>query len=272
MRLAMLSMLMMVSCGAVSAHAQRLEVDQAEVLRHGDMVQHIDGLQAGGADDEVLGPPESDADQWFISVVSTKGCAGCERLKQAWRSDPNLLALANPDNPKTSWAHYNEYLYEDQSQAFRWQDIRITAFPTVIVQPARSGKYGDPRTVVFQDVYRGDPKQLAGAISNAIRRYVATLDTAPTHPGPRAADNASVAPPWSPAPKVEPQRLPDIVPIKIPPESRSEPFSWQQLLWQVIAAVVTAVLGYFAGRRTLGSSDAAPSVRAQRSRKFVRSR
>jgi len=41
-----------------------------------------------------------------------------------------------------NWASI-EYLHEDQSQAFRWQDVKIAAFPTVIVQPPRSGRYGE---------------------------------------------------------------------------------------------------------------------------------
>ncbi len=76
------------------------QVDEAEVLRVGDMVQHIDGLRRAGPDDayvQVMGPPASDADKWFISIIITRGCSACERLKKDWATDPWLLALAGPN-------------------------------------------------------------------------------------------------------------------------------------------------------------------------------
>lgn len=264
-----LLMLAIVACGGAMARGQPLEVDQAEVLRLGDVVQYIDGGITAGVDEELaaLGPPASDADKWFISVITTKGCAPCERLKQTWRSDPWLLALANPLDSKSSWAHYNEYLYEDQSQSFRWQDVKIAAFPTVIVQPPRSGRYGDPATVVFQDTYRGNPKQLAESITRAIRRYVARVDAPRAQEtGPRASDEVAVAPPWQPPPKPD-GRLPlDPPPLPIPPNDAITPFNWQTLLWQILGAILTAVLGYFAGRRFKPAIAKTPAPRPQRKR------
>lgn len=266
-------MLAIVVYGGAAAQAQPLEVDQAEVLRLGNSVQYVDGRIAAGADEELaaLGPPASDADKWFISLVTTQGCAACERLKQAWRSDPWLLALAHPEDPKSSWAHYNEYLYEDQSQAFRWQDIQIAAFPTVLVQPPRSGRYGDPATVVFQDTYRGDPRALAERITRAIRRYVARVDVPrAAEPGPRASDELAVAPPWQPPPKPDgrpPLDLPPLpIPPAIPPDEAVPPATWQILLWQILGAILTAVLGYFAGRRFGPTIAPAPVTRPKRKR------
>lgn len=275
MRHGLLVILMVVFGGITAAQAQPLEVDQAEVLRLGNTVQHVDGGIAAGADEELaaLGPPASDADKWFISLVTTKGCTPCEQLKQAWRSDPWLLALANPLDPKSSWAHYNEYLYDDQSQSFRWQDVKIAAFPTVIVQPPRSQRYGDPATVVFQDTYRGDPKQLAESISRAVRRYVARVDVPQAQePGPRANDGIAVAPPWQPTPKPD-GRLPiDLPPLPIPPNDAVAPSNWQTLLWQILGAILTAVLGYFAGRRFGPAIAKAQTARPQRKRTVRRAK
>ena len=67
------------------------EINQAEVQRLGDTVQHIGG---GHRDDgvdafiEAMQPPASDDDKWFISVVSTQGCRPCAELKRAWRKKP----------------------------------------------------------------------------------------------------------------------------------------------------------------------------------------
>ena len=186
------------------ATAPQKEVDQAEVLRLGDQVQYIDGTYGATAADnyvDAMAPPASDADKWYISVLSMKGCAGCEKLKKEFATSESLLALANPSDPKKSWSHYNVYLREDKSQAFRFEKLTITSYPTVIMQPPRSGKFGDPTTVVFQDIYRGDPDRLATDIAKAIRAYVATLRPARTNFGHFVA---SATPPWQPPPKDEP--------------------------------------------------------------------
>lgn len=182
------------------------QVNEAEVLRMGDTVQHIDGLHHADANDayiEAMGPPASDADRWFISVLSMRGCAACQKLKQDWTTSPWLLALANPADSKQSWAHYNTYLREDASQAWRFKNITVTAYPTVLVQPPRSGKYGSPETVVFQRTYGGDPKALASQMTQAIRRYVSKLPVRPHSAGHRASeDDESIGadPPWIPSP------------------------------------------------------------------------
>lgn len=270
-------------CAAGLAHAQPLEVDQAEVLRLGDTVQHVAaGVQA--ADDELaaLGPPASDADKWFISLVTTKGCAACEQLKRAWRSDPWLLALASPDEPGASWAHYNEYLYEDRSQAFRWEGVRFNAFPTVLVQPPRSGRYGDGRTVVFQDTFHGDPKALAEGITQAIRRYVNRLNVVrPAETGPQQALAAIGQCPWDPPPKPAPYApgppsvpVPDWFPLQIPPEEPSllGPLrtlrSLRTLLDVVgaLAPVLLLALAGYVGWRLAKRSASKPARRTSRKR------
>ena len=48
----------------------------------------------------------------------------------------------------------------------------MRVFPTVVVQPPRNGRYGDAGTVVFQDNYTGNPRELAGNIVQALKRYV----------------------------------------------------------------------------------------------------
>ncbi|HEY1068489.1 MAG TPA: hypothetical protein VGE52_20365, partial [Pirellulales bacterium] len=157
------------------------EVDRAEVLRLGNVVQHVDGVRGDPHDAfvEAMGPPASDDDKWFISVLTMQGCGPCVRLKSEWGTNQWLLALANPNDPKQSWAHYNVYPREDKSQAFRLEGIKVTAYPTVLVQPPRNGRYGDPKTVVFQGTYGGDPERLARQITDAIRRYVAKFDVPP---------------------------------------------------------------------------------------------
>jgi hypothetical protein len=205
------------------AQAQVPEVDQNEVLRRGDAVEYVAG--ARGEWLVALGPPADDKEKWFITVVSMQGCPGCQKLKRDWQSNEWLQSLADPDNPKESWAHFNQYDKDDRSQSWRFKKIKLEAYPTILVQPPRSGRYGDPKTVVYQGIYRGDAKDLAKEIVAAIRKYVAKLK-------PRQSRGheqlVGVDPPWDPTPKVEPEPEPtpavdplDV--IQIPPEVKPAP-------------------------------------------------
>lgn len=231
--------------------AQEPEVDRAEVLRLGNMVQHVDGIGGDPADSfvEAMGPPASDADKWYISVISMQGCAACQKLKSDWAINQWLLALADPSDPKKSWAHYNVYLREDRSQAFRFENIKVTAYPTVLVQPPRNGRYGEPKTVVFQGTYGGDPERLARQITEAIRRYVAKFEaTQPAHPPSHSASEGSIGvdPPWQPAPQVDPPSpiapvFPDgrpLIPPSPAPDSAVQPVG----PWGTVGTVAGASL------------------------------
>ena len=240
------------------------EVDQAEVLRLGDLVQHVgDGIRAGDADAYVaaLSPPASDADKWFISVISMKGCAGCEKLKRDWTTNAALLALANPGDTKQSWSHYNVYDRDDRSQMFRFDSLKVSTYPTILVQPPRSGKYGEPSTVVFQSVYGGDPEKLARGIAQAIRLYVSKQG--PQQIGAQVA--GAVDPPWQPSPKVEPVKpvpapLPDFdptIPPEVPVAPPVKPFPWSSVVTLLTAgfslpaavAIVVWAVYYLRARR-----------------------
>jgi len=254
------------------------EVDQAEVLRRGNLVQVVgDGTRSFETDDfaAAMGPPASDADKWFISVVSMKQCAGCEKLKKEWSTNPWLLALANPSDTKQSWAHFGIYDKDDRSQAFRFESLKITTFPTILVQPPRSKRYGDPSIVVFQGVYKGDPDKLAREITQAIRQYIQKLQT-PVGPV-RAYEQQRIGadPPWQPVPKVDPwqptpgPQFPTVDPT-IPPAPPAPPtpkpapapvFPWSSVLTLMtagfslpaaVALVVWAVYAIRARRQAAG--------------------
>ena len=78
-----------------------------------------------------------------------------------------LRAFANPDDPKESWAHYRVYRSDDTTQSWRWKNLRISGYPTILIQPPRNRQFGDPSTVVMQCAgYEGDAKQLSGAMSS----------------------------------------------------------------------------------------------------------
>ena len=229
--------------------AQRpAEVDQAEVLRLKDHVQYVDGSYQAHADDayvQAMAPPDSDADKWFISVVSMQGCAGCEKLKKDWTTSPWLLALANPNDAKQSWAHYAIYDKEDRSQAFRFEGLKISTFPTILVQPPRSKRYGDPSIVVYQGIYKGDPEKLAREITTAIRQYIQKLQ-APAPVRAYGQNGVGTDPPWQPVPRVDPwnptpvpgPQFPTVDPT-IPPAPPT-PAPTSAFPWSAVLTLMTA--------------------------------
>ena len=212
------------------------EVDRDSVIRTGNLVQHINGPFKGDdslAFSTVMGPPENDNDKWFISVVGQKNDAASLKLKRDWDTHPELQVLARPNlaDQKKSWAHFNWYDKDDRSQSFRFEKLKISAWPTVLVQPPRTGQYGDPKIVVYQGVYQGDPKKLADAIREAIRKYLAKI---PLPIRTEAKPAIGLDPPFSPPPKADPNldlanifpnpRAPDdVVPPPVQPEPKPEP-------------------------------------------------
>jgi len=266
MRNPFLSCVLLLTAFCVSA--QGLDaVHTAEVARLGNTTQHINGgHQTNGTDAviEAMKPPTSDVDKWFISVISTKGCQPCLELKKAWRSDPWLRALADPNAPKESWAHYCEYMIENKSQNWQFENVKFEAYPTVLVQPPESGKYGDSSIVVFQGAYGGSPKAMAQRIVSTVKRYVRKIapqvQIVPTRqPAPDAQHGRDVAPlpivaapiadqdrnapcPWTPtpAPETDPKEpwrpfqpnAPPVNQFQIPPLDAAPllTFPWASLL------------------------------------------
>jgi len=201
----------------IAAVVMTAEVDVAEVHRLGDTVQHMDGFHGEGVNDAyvaAMAPPQSDAHKWFVSIVTKQGCPACAKLKADWRTSARLQAFAIPGDQKNSWAHYNEYDVDDKSQTFRFADIQIEAYPTIMLQPPRNGHYGDPSTLVYEQVYGGDPDATADDMADALKRYIAALTRRfnEQHKPGVGADDVAVGgpPPWRPPPKpdLNPQPTP----------------------------------------------------------------
>lgn len=207
----------------------------AEIIRRGDLVTRTGSRLHGSATDQIaqaLAVPEDDSHKWFISVITSPDCQACARLKADWKTSAVLRAFANPDDPKESWAHYRVYRADDATQKWRWKNIRISGYPTILIQPPRKGQFGDPSTVVMQCAgYDGDAKRLSGAMSSAIRKYVEQVTKNRRVPrvavdgNRQAPDDVSQAtayePPFTPIPPdadVPPVTpfVPD-VPVVIPP-------------------------------------------------------
>lgn len=150
-----------------------------EISRLGDGVQEI-GTGHQSVQSlwlaAVAAPPPDDSHKWYITVITRRGCGACERLLADFARDPELRAFADPNEYTQSWAHYNVFAAEDQTQKWRWAKIRVDSYPTIILQPPLNRKFGDPKTVVMQKSgYDGNAASLANEIRAALKYYVQRL-------------------------------------------------------------------------------------------------
>jgi hypothetical protein len=154
------------------------EIAKQEAERRGS---HVEQLGHGYGDSEqdaiaeAMAPPADDSGKWFISVVEKPGCEHCRRLVTDFKSADALQAFVDVEDHNKSWAHFNVYRSDDPTQSWRWQSIKVTGYPTLLIQPPRNGAYGDPATVVRQITgYDGNAKRLATDIRNSIAKYAST--------------------------------------------------------------------------------------------------
>jgi hypothetical protein len=118
-------------------------------------------------------PPADDSHKWLFTLVTTKGCQWCDRLRADFDNDPTLKAWVDTKDYTKSWAHWQVVQIEDKSQEWRWKDFKPTQFPTLIVQPPVNGSWGDPHTIVFVRQGYLRPAELDAGIRKAIQLYAA---------------------------------------------------------------------------------------------------
>jgi hypothetical protein len=218
-------------CVANLLHAQ--SIDSQEILRRGNSVQTIaPGQYAQSTELAALAPPTDDRHKWFITLITQPNCAPCKQLLADLQNAPELKAWVNLSDATHSWSHFNQYNSEDATQQWRWANIAIKGYPTLLVQPPRSGKYGDPAIVVMQKTgYNGKPAELAEQLRASILKQVA--ERQPPVATPHQATTAetawenrpsapTVAPPFTPPPVVEPSDnvlSPNVIPPTVDPDA-----------------------------------------------------
>lgn len=212
--------LLMLSAAQVCAQANVPDSAIAEIIRRGDLVTHTgEGLHGSTADKfaEIMAVPEDDSHKWFISIITSPNCGACDKLKADWKTSAYLLAFANPDDAKQSWAHYRVYRSDDATQGWRWKAIRIASYPTILIQPPRNRRFGDPGTVVMQVTgYDGDAKQLATAMSAAIRKYVEKVTQTNRTSNSRSPGNQQALPDTQPNIGYDPPFTPITPSVDVP--------------------------------------------------------
>jgi hypothetical protein len=135
---------------------------------------------ADNASDSVSQATEA-SQKWFITVLTRKDCTVCQQMISAFAEHPKLRELANTEDHRSSWANWNVVTMDDRKQSARFRapysDLTIKGYPTLLIQPPASGRYGSAHTVVLQKTgYDGNAQKLAQQIKTSIERYAATAD------------------------------------------------------------------------------------------------
>ncbi len=194
---------------ALGASAEKTDGDQvdvAEVLRRGDHMTRA-GRGPMGSSERTIGdavsPPADDSHKWFVSIIVERGSKESEALLYDLKHSPDLRAWANPEEARDSWSHVTIYVKGDESQDWRWKNLKVDRYPVMILQPPaklvdeknpKSWEWGDPSTVVWQwDGYDATAPERAKLRADALRKvllaYVTKTNASRERlagPGPRA--------------------------------------------------------------------------------------
>lgn len=154
-----------------------------EAERRGNMVQVLGNDYPSETDliADALAPPEDDSHKWYLTVVTMTNCPACEKLKEAFKSAPQMKAWVNVDDPEKSTCHYQVRNIEDKTQqdwfAAIGPQLKKGGFPAVIIQPPRNGAYGANSTVVkVLHGFDGDAEKYTRRMRDAIVVYVQELN------------------------------------------------------------------------------------------------
>lgn len=235
-----------------------------EIQRRGDSVERLGLFAAGqraGHQGDPLAVPADDSGKWFITLIldSQIPCPPCEALKRDFANSKHLKAWADPTDKEHSWAHWNVYDVRDPLTNWRWQGIKFSGFPTLLIQPPANGDFGKKETVVMQITgYDADPQKLAKTMRAGILKYVETLKQPPAqqrgeqHAGEQRAGGleqyaanggGGTAPPFDlPSPRRPSITPPVLVPPEIQPDEPAERPRNPSVV-SALGTLLTALLG-----------------------------
>lgn len=156
------------------------QVFTTEVIRRGNSVAVAgEGPRDGWEEEQraATAPPPDDNHKWFVTLWVKPGEAASEALKRDFLTNPYLAAFVVAEPPTNAWGHLNVYSVDDATQNWRIDrtkpaHFKIDKTPTLVIQPPRNGRFGEPRTPVLQEAgYDGDAKKLKDKIVAAVKRY-----------------------------------------------------------------------------------------------------
>lgn len=151
------------------------QVDSSEAYRRGACVVVTGEGPRASEDDAYLiamSPPAADDHMWYVSVFGSPGDAATQKLLQDLRNYPELAVFVTAPEQSLAWSHLNVYDINDETQKHRVEKYKLQGIPTLVIQPPRNGMWGNPRIVVGQTTYNGDPKKLAAWMRTTLRAFV----------------------------------------------------------------------------------------------------
>lgn len=243
-----------------------------EIERRGYLVQTIDSQIGDSPSDvlaEVLAVPEDDSDKFTLTILY-----GVHRNSQLDRLKEHLLSAkqlepwvrcrdrgkGSYDVASTSESHLH-CRFDQHKNPFvpkQWSGIKVADYPTLLLQPPRSGQWGPPDTVINQRTgYDGNAAKLAEWIRASIGKYVLAYSRKPEYQTAKAStavhgheQSARYPAPFPVPPKELPQGAdpaspfpPDLVPVE--PEPARFPIVNWLIGSGVLALLLHMVLSYF---------------------------
>ena len=199
------------------------EVAAWEIQRRGAHVE-MTGQRRGGIMAAAFSPPENDDEKWFVTLIIKSGSIESEKMRSMLASDPDIRAWVDAGDSQRSTTHYQVRNVDDVTQADWLAGLRPaiarSGLPLVVLQPPRSGKFGDAKTIVklFPGVCSG--RELSVKFRDAVIAYVQSLEGAETRLAGVRSDVIGVPPPFNVRP-VAPQAplapSAPAVPFEFPP-------------------------------------------------------
>jgi hypothetical protein len=258
---------LVVATAAVVAAQEKDVPDDArrEIERRGHLVQKIDGHIGDSTADvlaEALAVPPDDSHKFTLTILyGTHRSSQLDRLKEHLLSAKELepwvrcrdRRKGTYDVASTGESHLH-CRFDQHRNPFvpdQWSGIKVVDYPTLLLQPPRSGQWGPPDTVINQRTgYDGNPAKLAEWIRASIGKYALAHSRKPEYHAARASVAASGHEQASryPAPfPVPPKELPvgadpaspfppDLVPVE------PEPARFPVINWLIGSGVLVLLL------------------------------
>lgn len=199
----MVAFLLLLACAKLLAQGAppRPQVDADEIRRWGDRVV-VSGEGPRAASEQLftlaMAPPESDSDQWYVTLWGRSDSDALKKLIKAFESDANLTAfVAAPPGlnaagkPMRPWAHFNVYHADDPTQAWRYKDWQIPVditSPVVTISPPRNGAWNFKGQYAVVDLIQTkdlpDAASLAKRIAASVKAYCKKIEQ--TGPAPQS--------------------------------------------------------------------------------------
>lgn len=282
--------LLLIASVAVAQGVDVPDTARQEVARRGAMVEVVDQNvrdEGVAATAEALAVPADDSNKWFLTVIVGPNCAPCERLKKDLETSPVLEKWVKLERIKQaggkellqstdeSYLHVNFEAPRDPLRPERFAGIKITAYPTILIQTPLDGKWGKPGLVVNQrNGYDGKPELLEVFIRRSIEDYskqyakeghrASGANFPERAEGEAANAGDAVAPPPFPLPSsdvdvpaVDGPADPDLYPIR-PLNPLGAGLAWR--VGGIVAAVALVVAAIVVGTRMANQKVSPPAA------------